>query len=1019
VIDSGLDLAPAERRGAIYQLLPENRRPGELAAACRRAAGLSRLRRRESRERRQTDLALALDDLSRSVSDATSHGDLARIAAAAAGEIVECDLVAVLLATEDGGAVLQLHMSRSIRAELLQDLRDEVLDHFRGLAGPVEEASLAVNVSGEPIGEGGGHGGPEQSRLHQSVDLPGEAIGVISFCRLEGPLFSADERRLAEQFAAHIAESADRVHLRWAGERRRLSLMVESMADGLILTDRFSDRVLINPAACRMLGIEPGTEVAQAELESLLGFYPFDRIATARGIPGPLREEVSVEGRVLHSMISPVRDAGGKLIGVVVVLRDYTDAKELARRQREFVSVVSHELRTPLTSITGAIDIALSEYAGRLNDKQRRYLTLARDSCTRLNAIVDDLLDVARSEEGRMPIRFTPLALDALASDAAESYRAAAQAKNIRLRVRREDTNMRIAGDADRLTQVLNNLLSNAIKFTSEGGEIEVEIFGSAVAAGHVGVSVYNDGERIPTAARERIFEKFEQVHESATRRVGGTGLGLAISRAIIEAHGGRIWVEPRDDGTKLIFTLPVAPESEEMTGDVELSVSTEAIGSAKVLVVEPDVNSSYILKGILMGAGHDVDVCQDPTEALTIARSSRPPLIVIAAGATDGDLHLVEILRHDPDTSKCALLGVGHAAELEAFASRGVHDFVVKPIEPTVLIKAAARLIADSSLSSTSRILVIDDDLSIRIICREVLSSGGYKVRTANSGPDGIEEAKRFRPDLIMLDIMMPELDGFATAERFRSDAATALTPIIFLSARGETADKVRAFRLGAEDYMVKPFIAAEMVARVRKALERRALELGASPTTQLPGSAAIEAEIERRLGRGNVAFCYLDLDNLKAFNDYYGYAKADGVIRQTGDLVRDVIRREGESSDFIGHIAGDDFVFITAADRVDAVCRTICDTFDRLIPLYYNKIDRERGYIETKDRYGDMRRFPIMGVSLAAVTSIDIASYSALAASAAEGKKVAKTMSGSSYVRDGEVIIGERHSLETGARG
>ena len=155
-------------------------------------------------------------------------------------------------------------------------------------------------------------------------------------------------------------------------------------------------------------------------------------------------------------------------------------------------------------------------------------------------------------------------------------------------------------------------------------------------------------------------------------------------------------------------------------------------------------------------------------------------------------------------------------------------------------------------------------------------------------------------------------------------------------------------------------------------------------------------------------MAFCYLDLDNLKAFNDYYGYAKADGVIRQTGDLVRDVIRREGRESDFIGHIAGDDFVFITDADCVDAVCTTICETFDRLIPLYYNKLDRERGYIETKDRYGVMRRFPIMGVSLAAVTGGEIESYSHLAAAAAEGKKLAKALEGSVYVRDGEVVFG-----------
>src|SRR5262249_52886135 len=161
--------------------------------------------------------------------------------------------------------------------------------------------------------------------------------------------------------------------------------------------------------------------------------------------------------------------------------------------------------------------------------------------------------------------------------------------------------------------------------------------------------------------------------------------------------------------------------------------------------------------------------------------------------------------------------------------------------------------------------------------------------------------------------------------------DRESSLTPIIFLSARGQTADKVRAFKLGAEDYLVKPFDAAELLARVERALDRRDSELGASPTTRLPGSAAIAAEAGRRLsGGGDFAFCYLDLDNLKAFNDYYGYAKADGVIQQTGDIVREAVARYGGSGDFIGHIAGDDFVFITTAERADAVCGAVIATFD-----------------------------------------------------------------------------------------
>ncbi|MCX5744062.1 MAG: diguanylate cyclase, partial [Proteobacteria bacterium] len=248
---------------------------------------------------------------------------------------------------------------------------------------------------------------------------------------------------------------------------------------------------------------------------------------------------------------------------------------------------------------------------------------------------------------------------------------------------------------------------------------------------------------------------------------------------------------------------------------------------------------------------------------------------------------------------------------------------------------------------------------------------------------------------------------------EMIRADPAIAMAPIMFLSARGDTADKVRAFRSGAEDYMVKPFDAAELLARVAKALDRQARELGASPTTQLPGAETIQDDIERRLAMGDAGApaaasvaCYLDLDNLKAFNDYYGYAKANAVIRQTGDVIRTVIRRAGGAGDFIGHIAGDDFVFVTSAAHVDAVCRGICERFDHLIRLYYEPTDRERGFIETKDRFGVQRKFPLMTVSIAAISLAQARTYSGLAELAAIGKRAAKAIPGSVYVRDGQTV-------------
>jgi diguanylate cyclase (GGDEF)-like protein len=160
----------------------------------------------------------------------------------------------------------------------------------------------------------------------------------------------------------------------------------------------------------------------------------------------------------------------------------------------------------------------------------------------------------------------------------------------------------------------------------------------------------------------------------------------------------------------------------------------------------------------------------------------------------------------------------------------------------------------------------------------------------------------------------------------------------------------------------------------------------------------------VQRRLStKKPFAFCYLDLDNLKAYNDFYGFAKADGVIRQTGDLLREVVLQEGAPQDFLGHVAGDDFVFITDPRSVDAICRRAIEVFDRIIPLYYDRPDRERGYIEAEDRFGQRRKFPIMSVSIVSVMCDGVsADHAELARQAADMKKRAKAIAGSVYLRN-----------------
>ena len=778
-------------------------------------------------------------------------------------------------------------------------------------------------------------------------------------------------------------------------DARWLELVFATMSDAVAVADHRTGAVFCNPAARAILGLTADEDVTTQALEARLGFYPFELIAAG---DVAVREEVRIGELVLHSVVTPVTEAGA-LIGAVVVLRDLAGARDLAQRHGELVRVMTHELRTPLTSIAGALDIVLSGYADPLTDKQRRYVDMARQAATRMSQAIDQIAETARattSDQVRVP-----LAIGRLTRDAVGRYRDRARARGVAIEVIAGASDVTIVGDPEQLARVLGNLLSNAIKFATPGGRIDVEVFGPPAVADAVGVSVWNDGEPIPEGEREKVFT----APDAHGRRVVGTGLGLGTSRAIIEAHGGRIWVESSPAGTKFVFTLPAVTAAPASAPEPPPPRAVAA-DAARVLVIDDDSHSAYLQKGLLRAAGHQVVVAADVDAALAAARGEPVALAVVAATVPDAAA-LVAIFEHDPETRKAAVLAVGEAGKSGELIAAGADEFLERPIQPSVFTDACARLLADAGRHEAPRVMVVDDDGSVRAICREILGQAGYTVRDLASAETATAEARRFRPDLILLDVMMPVIDGFRAAERLRADPVTALTPIIFLSAKGETADKVRAFRSGAEDYVVKPFDAVELVARVGKALARSARERNASPSTLLPGADAVAEEVERRLAGGAPAVCcYLDLDNFKAFNDYFGVARADAVIRQVGDLMRDAVRRLGAAGDFIGHIAGDDFVMVVDADRADRLCHELLARFDRLIPLYYDPAERRRGAIEAQDRYGVVRQFPLMTVSIAAVSLPGMSSFGDVAAAAAHGKSIAKAHAGSVYVKDGGVV-------------
>ena len=312
-----------------------------------------------------------------------------------------------------------------------------------------------------------------------------------------------------------------------------------------------------------------------------------------------------------------------------------------------------------------------------------------------------------------------------------------------------------------------------------------------------------------------------------------------------------------------------------------------------------------------------------------------------------------------------------------------------------------------DIAQGSGHRVLVVDDDRNLRKIISTNLELAGFTVEAASDGQEALNVIEGFQPDIVLLDLMMPYMDGYEVARRIRTLPSPALAnvPIIILTAKGETEDKLRGFEAGADDYITKPFGPQELLARVRAKIRRVEVDASLSPLTRLPGNLAIESELRRRIDASEpFAVIYIDLDNFKAFNDVYGFTHGDEAIQLLARVTVDVVRRRGTQSDFVGHIGGDDFIAVTHCDRAEEIAKEIILEFDRDIRDLYSAKDLRSGFIETRDRRGALNRFPIMTVSMAIVSNDrgQLSNYAQVGEAAAELKRYAKSIVGSVYVKD-----------------
>lgn len=305
---------------------------------------------------------------------------------------------------------------------------------------------------------------------------------------------------------------------------------------------------------------------------------------------------------------------------------------------------------------------------------------------------------------------------------------------------------------------------------------------------------------------------------------------------------------------------------------------------------------------------------------------------------------------------------------------------------------------------NSDVRILVID---SMPAYLREFLLAQGYEVLEAHSEEELFDVAYEKRPDVLIGNMEIEGLNPITTCKKIKHDIILNNLAIVIVTTKDALKKKIEAINGGADDYIVKPFYPEELTARINRIVRRTKQAINSNPLSLLPGNIMIETEITRRIQeKASFAVCYVDIDNFKPFNDYYGYERGDTAIRMTANIISTIIRQYNytRQDHFVGHIGGDDFVVVTTPDRIDLFCSYIIEKFEEMVPSLYDEDDVERGYIITKTRQGNVQEFSFMTISIAVVTneSRNFTHHGQISKAASELKTYIKKLPGSKYLKD-----------------
>ncbi|BCL37935.1 response regulator [Nostoc sp. MS1] len=502
-----------------------------------------------------------------------------------------------------------------------------------------------------------------------------------------------------------------------------------------------------------------------------------------------------------------------------VILRDVTERKQIERMKDEFVSVVSHELRTPLTSIHGSLGMLTSGLLPADSEQGKRLLQIATDSTERLVRLINDILDIERIESGRVKMERETCDLTDLIESAVSIMQPLANKAGVQLSI--SSPSIQLWVDPDRIVQTLTNLLSNAIKFSTPEKTVWLvaQQYGDELL-----LTVRDNGRGIPTDKLDSIFERFQQVDSSDSRNHDGTGLGLAICQSIVQQHGGRIWAESiLGEGSTFYLTLPILPipQNPEIPELTHSPLPTPH--SPLVLVCDDDPVIRIELQTLLEQGGYRVVTVATGQEAIALASTQQPDVIVLdllMPGLNGWET--MAILKESTQTKHIPIVicSVYKPTDNTPPTSDFV-DWVSKPVQESYLLQSLRQAIAKSS--RRVRIMIVEDDADLAELFVTLFERHDIETFLAKTGREAIHLSQEVNPDLLILDLILPETDGFAVVDWLQKHNRLCKVPVVVYSAKDLEESERKRLKLGHTEFLTKGRVTTqEFEQRVIELLQR-----------------------------------------------------------------------------------------------------------------------------------------------------------------------------------------------------